>query len=84
MLVVKINKEHTLFSVFIASVQSTDILLSASELEHATFCTYAMTMTQKSSQFHGSLRKVNLPTQKPRARILISDSNVYIPVKVYL
>lgn len=41
-------------------------------------------MTIKSSQFHGSRRKVNSPTQKPLARIFISDSKVYIPVKVYL
>lgn len=41
-------------------------------------------MTTKSSQFHGSRRKVNSPTQKPLARILTSDSKVYIPVKVYL
>lgn len=49
-----------------------------------TECTYAKTMTTKSSQFHGSRRKVNSPTQKPLARILTSDSKVYIPVKVYL
>lgn len=49
-----------------------------------TKCTYAKTMTTKSSQFHGSRRKVNSPTQKPLARILTSDSKVYIPVKVYL
>lgn len=46
--------------------------------------TYAMTITQKSNQFHGSLRKVNRPTQKPLARILMRDSKVYIPVNVYL
>lgn len=46
--------------------------------------TYAKTMTIKSSQFHGSRRKVNSPTQKPLARIFIRDSKVYIPVKVYL
>lgn len=46
--------------------------------------TYAKTMTIKSSQFQGSRRKVNSPTQKPLARILMSDSKVYIPVKVYL
>ena len=46
--------------------------------------TYAMTITQKSNQFHGSLRKVNRPTQKPLARILMRDSKVYIPVNVHL
>lgn len=46
--------------------------------------TYAKTMTIKSSQFQGSRRKVNSPTQKPLARIFMSDSKVYIPVKVYL
>lgn len=46
--------------------------------------TYAKTMTTKSSQFHGSRRKVNSPIQKPLARIFTSDSKVYIPVKVYL
>lgn len=49
-----------------------------------TECTYAKTMTTKSSQFQGSRRKVNSPTQKPLARIFTSDSKVYIPVKVYL
>lgn len=43
-----------------------------------------MRMTLKSSQFQGSLRKVKGPTQKPRARIFIRDSKVYIPVNVYL
>lgn len=38
--------------------------------------THAMTMTLKSSQFHGSLRKVKGPTQKPLARIFMRDSNV--------
>lgn len=38
--------------------------------------TYAMTMTLKSSQFQGSLRKVNFPMQNPRAKILTRDSNV--------
>lgn len=41
-------------------------------------------MTLKSSQFHGSRRKVKPSKQKPLARIFISDSKVYIPVKVYL
>lgn len=49
-----------------------------------TESTYAKTMTIKSSQFQGSRRKVNSPTQKPLARIFTSDSKVYIPVKVYL
>ncbi len=43
-----------------------------------------MRITLKSSQFHGSRRKVNFPTQKPRARIFMRDSKVYIPVNVYL
>lgn len=38
--------------------------------------TYAMTITLKSSQFHGSRRKVNACRQKPRARILTRDSKV--------
>lgn len=38
--------------------------------------THAMTMTLKSSQFQGSLRKVKGPTQKPLARIFMRDSNV--------
>jgi len=46
--------------------------------------TYAKVMTVKSSQFHGSRRKVKSSKQKPLAIIFISDSNVYIPVKVYL
>ena len=46
--------------------------------------TYAKTMTTKSSQFQGSRRKVNSPTQKPLARIFMSDSKVDSPVKVYL
>lgn len=41
-------------------------------------------MTVKSSQFHGSRRKVKSSKQKPLAIIFMSDSNVYIPVKVYL
>lgn len=41
-------------------------------------------MTVKSSQFHGSRRKVKSSKQKPLAIIFISDSKVYIPVKVYL
>ncbi|TNN29314.1 hypothetical protein EYF80_060537 [Liparis tanakae] len=35
-----------------------------------------MRITLKSSQFHGSRRNVNLPTQKPLARIFMSDSKV--------
>lgn len=46
--------------------------------------TYANVMTVKSSQFHGSRRKVKSSKQKPLAIIFISDSKVYIPVKVYL
>jgi len=46
--------------------------------------TYAMTITIKSNQFHGSLRNVNCPTQNPLAVIFISASKVYIPVKTYL
>ena len=38
--------------------------------------THAMVITLKSSQFQGSLRKVNSPTQKPRAKIFTRDSNV--------
>lgn len=38
----------------------------------------------KSNQFHGSLRNVNCPTQKPLATIFISASKVYIPVNAYL
>lgn len=38
--------------------------------------THAMTMTLKSSQFQGSLKNVNFPKQKPRAKILTRDSNV--------
>ena len=38
--------------------------------------TYAMTITLKSSQFHGSRRKVNACRQNPRARILTRDSKV--------
>lgn len=53
-------------------------------LEFQKINTYAKTMTMKSSQFHGSRRKVNSPTQNPLARIFTSDSKVYIPVKVYL
>lgn len=43
-----------------------------------------MMITLKSSQFQGSLRKVNGPMQNPLARIFIIDSKVYMPVKVYL
>lgn len=38
--------------------------------------TYAIEMTMKSSQFHGSLRNVKLSVQNPRAVILTSDSKV--------
>lgn len=38
--------------------------------------TYAMTMTVKSSQFHGSLKKVNGSIQNPLANIFIPDSKV--------
>lgn len=38
--------------------------------------TYAMTMTVKSSQFHGSLKKENGTKQNPLANIFITDSNV--------
>ena len=38
--------------------------------------TYAITMTLKSSQFHGSLKKVKGTTQNPLANIFIADSNV--------
>lgn len=38
--------------------------------------TYAMEMTIKSSQFQASLRKVKSSMTKPRARILVRDSNV--------
>lgn len=40
------------------------------------FVTYAMTMTLKSSQFQGSLKKVNGTTQNPRANIFMADSKV--------
>ena len=43
-----------------------------------------MEMTMKSSQFHGSRRNVKLSMQKPLDSILMRDSKVYIPVKVYL
>lgn len=46
--------------------------------------THAMTMTEKSSQFHGSLKKVNGTIQNPLANIFITDSKVYMAVKVYL
>ena len=46
--------------------------------------TYAMEMTMKSSQFQGSRRNVKLSIAKPRATILVRDSKVQIPVKVYL
>lgn len=46
--------------------------------------TYANVMTVKSSQFQGSRRKVKPSMQKPLAIIFISDSNVYMPVNVYL
>lgn len=38
--------------------------------------THAMTMTVKSSQFHGSLKKVNGIIQNPLANIFIPDSKV--------
>lgn len=38
--------------------------------------THAILMTMKSSQFQGSLRKVNCPTQKPLDRIFMVASNV--------
>lgn len=38
----------------------------------------------KSSQFHGSRRNVKSLIQKPLDSILMRDSKVYIPVKVYL
>lgn len=38
--------------------------------------THAMIITLKSSQFHGSRRKVKACRQKPRARILTRDSKV--------
>lgn len=38
--------------------------------------THAMTMTLKSSQFQGSLKKVNGTTQNPLANIFIADSKV--------
>lgn len=38
--------------------------------------TYAIEMTMKSSQFHASLRKVKSSMAKPRATILVRDSNV--------
>lgn len=38
--------------------------------------TYAMMMTVKSSQFHGSLKKVNGTIQNPLANIFIADSKV--------
>lgn len=38
--------------------------------------TYAIEMTMKSSQFHGSLRNVNPSIQNPRATIFTRDSNV--------
>lgn len=38
--------------------------------------TYAIEMTMKSNQFHGSLRNVNPSIQNPRAVILTRDSNV--------
>lgn len=37
---------------------------------------YAVLMTMTSSQFHGSLRKVNFPTQTPRATIFMMASSV--------
>lgn len=37
---------------------------------------YTMTMTLKSSQFHGSLKKVNGTMQNPLAKIFIADSKV--------
>lgn len=48
------------------------------------FPTYAITITMKSSQFIGSLRKVNFPIQKPLDNIFNTASNVYIAVKTYL
>jgi hypothetical protein len=38
--------------------------------------TYAMLMTMKSSQFQGSLRKVNGPMEKPRATTFTVASKV--------
>lgn len=38
--------------------------------------THAILMTMKSSQFQGSFRKVNFPTQKPLDRIFMVASNV--------
>lgn len=38
--------------------------------------TYAITITLKSSQFHGSRRKVNSVMQNPLANIFINDSKV--------
>lgn len=43
---------------------------------HHDIVTYAMTMTVKSSQFHGSLKKVNGNRQNPLANIFIADSKV--------
>lgn len=57
----------------------------ASPDKNNTNCgTYAIMMTLKSSQFHASRRKVKPSMQKPLAIIFTSDSNVYIPVNVYL
>lgn len=46
--------------------------------------THAILMTMKSSQFQGSFRKVNFPTQKPLDRIFMVASNVQMNVNTYL
>lgn len=45
---------------------------------------YANIITQKSSQFHGSLRYVNGSSMKPLAVTLRQDSKVYMVVKMTL
>lgn len=49
---------------------------AGSENLYDDIVTHAMTMTVKSSQFHGSLKKVNGTIQNPLANIFIIDSKV--------
>lgn len=69
----KMSQDWLASKAFLHSLCATSCL---AQFNSARQDTYAMRMTLKSSQFHGSRRKVNFPTQKPLARIFMRDSNV--------
>lgn len=71
---VLVHLEHELFTMKPLRKRCNNC--SSSILPELIKRTYAITMTQKSSQFQGSLRNVNFPMQNPRAKILTRDSKV--------